>query len=166
MIVTLQNVHKLKFPVYMLPSEDWERSDGLVFMEGLILDDRNMEGETLGIRRLQTPFQKSLFQLNKSFPSLVALALQKSGKCYIDSRGTCFIYEKTVFCDVKYHEISKVTRKEYVSTLTLKGIKSTFQIPRPPPDGTEWAGVLYYHGLPWKLFDFSKTKKKDIRKKV
>ena len=166
MIVTLRNVHKIKFPVYKLPSENWDSSDGLVFMEGLVLDDRNMEGETLGIRRLQTPFQKSLFQLTKSFPSFVSLALQRSGSCYIDSRGTCFIYEKTTFCHVKYHRVSQVYKKDYVSTLKLKGIRNTFQIPRPPPDGTEWAGVLYYRGLPWKLFDFSKTRKEDIRKKV
>jgi len=42
---------KLDFPLYILPHDNWSFADGLLFLDGQIVDDRNMEGNTLGKRR-------------------------------------------------------------------------------------------------------------------
>ena len=55
MVISYSNILKVRFPVYQLGSGNWERQDGLLFIEGNIVDDKNMPGDTLGIRRLQTP---------------------------------------------------------------------------------------------------------------
>ena len=44
----------IKFPIYVL-SEEPEEIDGLVIINDQVVDDKNMTGETLGMRRLQTP---------------------------------------------------------------------------------------------------------------
>ena len=55
--VNLQNNMKLeqiKWPVYVLHSDEIEERDGLLFCDTEIVDDKNMKGETLGLRRLQS----------------------------------------------------------------------------------------------------------------
>ena len=51
----------IKFPAYIL-SEEPEEIDGLLIIADQIVDDRNMSGETLGMRRLQSPM-KSIYPL-------------------------------------------------------------------------------------------------------
>ena len=55
MVITYKDNDKITYPVYVLPSSNWTIADGLVTIDGLIVDDRNMEGESLGRRRLMTP---------------------------------------------------------------------------------------------------------------
>ena len=62
MVIQYKSINKVRFPVYAMKSDDWHITDGLLFLEGKILDDRNMPGDTLGIRRLQTP-HKALVRL-------------------------------------------------------------------------------------------------------
>ena len=51
----------IKFPAYVIHEEP-EEIDGILWLEDQVIDDKNMLGETLGIRRLQTPM-KSLYPL-------------------------------------------------------------------------------------------------------
>ncbi len=53
---------KVKFPVFVLHTDNIELIDGILFIDNQILDDTNMKGSTLGLRRLQTPM-KGLYQL-------------------------------------------------------------------------------------------------------
>ena len=41
----------LIFPVYVIHSENVELIDGILWLDNQVLDDKNMLGETLGIRR-------------------------------------------------------------------------------------------------------------------
>lgn len=164
MVVTYNSLNKVKFPVYVLPSGNWSRADGLLFLDGELVDDRNMPGETLGIRRVQTPYKK-LLPLRKQITSHHGLIKQVS-KTFIDSNGTPFIYEKTKMCKLSYYKIRRVDRKEVASLIWLKGINFPFTVPRPPEDGMLWAGVLHFHGLAWMLYEYSETKKPDTRRKI
>lgn len=164
MVITLKTIDKVTFPVYALPHSNWEKADGLLFMEGKVLDDRNMPGDTLGVRRVQTPYPE-LFTLRKQLNNHLGI-LKQTSNCFIDSNGMPFIYEKTKVCKLQYYKIRKVERKEVASVVWLKGINFPFTVPRPPEDGFEWAGVLHYHGLPWLLYEYSEEKKKDTRRKV
>jgi hypothetical protein len=147
-----------------LPSSNWQEVDGLLYVDGELVDDRNMPGDSLGKRRLQTPF-KSLMRLRKSADNLIAIV--KSGhRCFIDSNGIPFIYEKTESCALKYHKIRKVEGKDLKSVLWLKDVSFPFVVPRPPPIEYKWAGVLYLKGLPWILYEYSVVRQSDTRRKV
>ena len=60
MVITYRTLGHVAFPAFPLPSSNWEEQDGLLFLENKLLDDKNMKGETLGRRRLQTPFKDLL----------------------------------------------------------------------------------------------------------
>ena len=45
----------ITFPVFTIHTDDVVLSDGLLWIENKVLDDTNMKGETLGMRRLQSP---------------------------------------------------------------------------------------------------------------
>ena len=75
MIVTYKILDRINFPVFILPSSNWDLTDGLLYLDGELVDDKNMPGKTLGQRRLQTP-HKGLIPLRKSLDSLVGILKQ------------------------------------------------------------------------------------------
>jgi len=164
MILTYKEFHKITFPAYLLPNDNWYSEDGLLFQDNRILDDKNMSGETLGIRRLQTYF-KSLHPLRKAVDTPTALI--KCGCSYfIDSLGKCFIYEKTLFCKVKYYSIKEIEYKENLCVLRVNGIKFAFTIPRPPKAEHVWVGILHLGDSPWLLYEYAGEKLKTKNRKV
>lgn len=164
MIITYRQFTKLKFPVFILPSSNWEFVDGLLFVDGLVVDDRNMGGDSLGMRRLQTPY-RNILTLKQAANNSIEL-IKSYERFFIDSRGKPFIYERTFWTSLRYHRISKVDRKVTASVLYLKGVNAPFTVPRPPPADVSWAGVLYYNGYPWRLYEYSREKRKDTRRKI
>lgn len=164
-VITYRAAKNIKFPVYKLPSSNWHLQDGLLYLDGQLLDDRNMPGETLGIRRMQTPFYKNLLVLRKKLDTLIGI-IKQDGNCFVDSLGRTFIYEKTLVCKLIYYKIRKIEKKDTASLLWVKGVNFPFTIPRPPESEMLWAGILHYRGLPWLLYEYSETKLKDTRRKV
>jgi hypothetical protein len=164
MIVTYKNLDKVEFPVFILPSSNWDLTDGLLYLDGELVDDRNMSGKTLGQRRLQTP-HKGLLPLKKSVNSLVGI-LKQYPYYFIDSKGVPFIYQKTVMLQLKYKKIKKIERKTTASLIWIKDCNWPFTMPRPPAPEMLWAGVLLMKGLPWIIYEYSETEKKDTRRKV
>ena len=164
MVVTYRKISKVKFPVYILDSSNWHEQDGLLFIDNRLLDDKNMPGDTLGKRRLQTPFRE-LYPLKASLGSLLGI-LKQTKKTFIDTEGTTFIYEKTENCSLKYYKIRKIEQKESASVLWVKGLSFPFKIPRPPMNELQWAGILHRKGIPWMLYEYSDCKKSDTRRKV
>lgn len=164
MVISYRSIKSIKFPVFVVPSANWLQADGLVFVDEQLIDDKNMPGETLGIRRMQTP-HRELLKLRKALVDLNGILKQRTNT-FIDSEGRLFIYEKTLMCKLKYIKITEVILKEVACVLRLEGVRKPFIVPRPPLEGMKWAAVLHYHGLPWMLFEYSETKLKDTRRKV
>jgi len=164
MVISYRNINKVKFPVYIMPSGNWERQDGLLFLDNKIVDDRNMRGDTLGVRRLQTE-HKNLFPLSKQIDTFRGV-LKCGEKHFIDTYGIPFIYEKTEFCKLKYYRIKSIAQKDTNSLLKLEGVKQPFVIPRPPASEMRYAGVLHYGTLPWVLYEYSEDRREDTRRKV
>ena len=106
MIVTYRTLDKVNFPVFILPSSNWDTPDGLLYLDGELVDDRNMSGTTLGQRRLQTP-HKGLLPLKKSVNNVIGIIKQPSF-CFIDSTGMPFIYQKTKMLPLRYRKIRKI----------------------------------------------------------
>jgi hypothetical protein len=162
MIRNYKHIPNIVWPIYRIEDDDWHVSDGLVLYKGGILDDRNMPGDSLGLRRLQTP-HRNLYPLKLgkyTIPELLKF------KYYIDSAGKCFIYEKTVVMPLKYHLIKKVEKKETVSIAWLADIGFPFELRNPPLERAKYARVLYLHNTPWLIYDFTELKGKDTTRKI
>ena len=164
MVIQYKSINKVKLHVYILHSGNWERQDGLLFLDGTIVDDKNMSGDTIGMRRLQTP-HKNLYPLKKQVDNFRGMIKSKE-KHFIDTNGIPFIYEKTEFCKLKYYRIKSVVQKETASLLKLGGVKHPFVIPRPPASEMRYAGVLHFGALPWVLYEYSEDRREDTRRKV
>lgn len=164
MVITLKGVRNVEFPVYILPHDDWSFSDGLMFMDGRVVDDRNMKGDTLGVRRLQTSYP-AMFPLKRQIDSFNGL-LKQNQKTFIDSKGRPFIYEKSTWCTLQYSRIKKKELRDEYCLLWLENTSTPFSVPRPPEASMAFAGVLYLSGLPWILYEYSDSRKKKTRRKV
>ncbi len=164
MIVTYKEFQQIQFPLYQLPSSDWFFADGVLFLEGRVLDERNMSGKTLGVRRLQCQ-RSDLFPLKKAIFSIPSL-LHSKYKAFIDANGKAFIYQKTLSSKLRCYKIQKVERKEVASLLWLHGVSFPITIPRPPLNNPEWARMLMLNGSPWIFYDYVSRPVKDTYRRV
>lgn len=164
MIVTFKDFHKLKFPVYPLPSDDWYSVDKVLFLQEQVLDEKNMPGETLGIRRLQCA-RSDLLPLKQAILDLPDLIRSKK-KFFIDSNGKPFIYQKTKSVPLKCHRIKKIEKKETASLIWLNDSSSPFIIPRPPAYEYPFVRILHYLKAPYLLYDYSMVSTKDTTRRI
>src|SRR5210317_1972373 len=91
---TIDNSKVINFPVYKLQSEPLA-VDGIVTVSGKVIDDRNVNHETLGGRRLLTP--QKLFKLKLVRFNIVELVKDSKSSIgwYIDKYGKIIKYRKT-----------------------------------------------------------------------
>ena len=164
MVITYRQFKNLDFPLFLLGSSNWELVDGLLLLDGELLDDKNMRGETLGLRRMLTPHKKQ-YHLREMITTANGLMKQKT-KYFIDNSGRPFIYEKIEFAKLKYLKIKKIDYKTKACLLCVHGCSFPFTIPRPPEPGYTWAGILHIRDNPWLLYEYAEEKLKDTRRKI
>jgi hypothetical protein len=155
---------KIEFPLFVVHTSNVELIDGILWIENQVLDDRNMTGKTLGLRRLQSPM-KSIYPLKYMLRDIPSY-LNHQGKFYIDSTGYFFVKQKLNKVDLKYHKILRVEKKIIATVLWIKDCPFPFTLERPVPESCTWAGVLYREGIPWVLYDLSTQKEKDTWRKI
>lgn len=152
----------IQFPVYELSSEEVYSSDGLLFLNGKVLDDRNQSGKTLGERRLQTPHQKAL--LNRSYPTFIDL-VKCTHQFFIDSKGVPFRYDRNKMCTVESRKIKKKVSRGTYSVIYVDKITNLYTLSRYPV-AEEYAQILYLDKLPWLLYGVSEIELKTFRKVI
>ena len=118
-------MHKIYYPIYVI-NEEPEEIDGLLLIGDQVVDDKNMPGKTLGMRRLQTPM-RSLYPLRYQLDDEVAM-MKHRGKHFIDSNGVYWYDEKTTTTTLKYHKIRKVEKKDIATVIWLKDIPFPFNV--------------------------------------
>jgi len=164
MTITYKSLLRLNYPLFVLPNDNWFSTDGVLFLDDKVLDERNMPGETLGIRRIQCgrsdlqPLKKAVFH-----PSEM---VNNRHKFFIDSKGTPLIYEKTYSSKLKCYKIKSVQHKGEASLLWLHGVSFPITIPRPPGELAAYARVLHQGRHPWLLYDYVSHPTKDTYRKV
>lgn len=159
---TYKSLAKVNYPVFQIDAEPIEM-DGLVYVNGAIVDDRNVSRPTLGERRLLSC--QDLLQIKRLRRNEVEVIKDKhTDPIYLDSNGSPFRYERTVYQKLKCHLIKKVIPKNLYSLLILEGINFPIVVERPPVDN--FARILYYGELPWRLYDYTEVPVKESRKKV
>ena len=117
-------LEQIKWPVYVLHSDEIEEQDGLLYCDTQIVDDKNMKGANLGTRRLQTP-HKNLYPIKYKIHELIGI-IKSSKKHFIDSKGAPFEYEKVDFLRLSYYKINRIDNLTKVSRLHLQNVKKPF----------------------------------------
>lgn len=163
MQIDYTELHRITFPVFGVNSDDFFLQDGLLFLDNIVIDDRNQIGKTLGLRRAQTPHQT--YPIRYCYDDFVSL-LRGRHRTFIDNVGFWFVYEKTKYCNVIFHKIIRVAKKEKLSYLKLSGVNFPVLVRRPPPEGKDWTGVLYVDKTPWMPYEYSETYCKPFKRKI
>jgi hypothetical protein len=130
----------------------------------MVVDEKNMPGETLGVRRVQSR-RIDLLPLKKAVMTIPDM-IQCKTKFFIDSNGMPFIYQKTYNSRLKCYKIKRVEQKDVASLLWLQGCSTPFTIPRPPMGNPPYVRILHYEGEPWLLYDYVRFPIKDTYRRV
>lgn len=162
----IKSIRNVKFPLYSVPSNNFDVIDGVCFVDGFAIDDLNMKGESIGVRRLQSR-RSDLYKLKSPINTLGELIRTKKNH-FISSDGKMFTYEKTGFQQLKYHVIKKFDLRDTFTFLHVQGISVPFELSRPPANRQliSWVRILYYKGYPWMVYDYSHKSGKNSRIKV
>ena len=152
------------FPVFVIHSDNIEEIDGILWLDDQVLDDKNMQGDSLGLRRIQTPMQ-SIYPLKYMIEDEIGL-MKLRGNTFIDYEGKVINYEKTKTLKLRYHKIIKREKKGVATVIWLKDVPFPFAEKSPPDPDLSWAGLLYDRGIPWKIYNFSEEKQKDTWRKI
>ena len=157
-----QILRNITFPVYVISSDETNYEDGLLFIGGRIVDDRNQSGDTIGKRRLTSPHPMA--KLGKICFTFIEMLDSKSTK-FIDTKGRAFEYRKTKMVPVVSYPIKKKISRETYTQLFLKGVNCVYNVPRYPAS-EEWAQIFVYDNLPWKLYSLSDNKVETFKRKI
>jgi len=155
---------KIHFPLFVVHTDEIHLVDGILWIENQVLDDTNMKGKTLGVRRLQSPM-KSIYPLKYMLGDIPSY-LQHQGKYYIDSLGYFFTKHKKYKSPLKYYKILRVDKHDTISTLWIKDCPYPFTLKRPLPKSHTWVGILHRDDAPWEIYNVSENKEKDSWRKV
>jgi hypothetical protein len=158
-----KHIQSIEFPVFRLNTDEIREEDGLLLLNERVLDDKNQQGKTLGVRRLQTPHKTHT--LSRGYMDFCSM-LKSSGKYFIDNKGMAFEYVKTQFATVKYHRILSYKGKTFGCLLHCKDCDNTILVSAPPPHWSYYAGILYIGKYPWRLYEYSDEKKSNTRRKI
>lgn len=164
MIRTYEDFHTIAFPIYVLPNDNWWYQDKVLFIDNQVVDEKNMPGSTLGIRRLQSG-RKDLLPLKKAIMDVSALIHCRT-KIFIDSKGTPFTYVKTKNSLLKTYRIKKIDRKEVASLLWLYDYPGPITIPRPPLNNPMYVRLLHVNNCPWIVYDYVREVIKDTYRRI
>lgn len=148
----------------MLESCNWFSADGVLFLNGLVLDEKNMPGKTLGIRRVQCN-RRDLYKLKKQLRDIPSL-LRSKYKHFIDTNGFPFTYTKTVLVKLRTVKIKKIEKKDTASLMWLYDVQRPIILERPPINNVSWARILFLGSNPWLLYEYATNKMKDVYRKV
>lgn len=173
------NIKDIKWPVYLVgkSSHIYEES-GITWIDHYgktsIIDNINLKGDSIGIRRLQIPkedryiFKKTLF----IFPELIEETRKRliSDRYFVDSTGKLFKYLKK-----KMHQLicrKVINTKKYSTYVLVKvsGLDNNFEIPN-----TYWSNysnltevylILLLVNNIYVLYDIDTIEHKDTWRKV
>jgi hypothetical protein len=136
-------------------SKEYVDKESLETRIGLrIVDDKSVQGATLGLRRLAIvgarlfPIRQALYFLG----DLIKIAKQTTW--FIDNTGKVFQYRKSSRAKLAAHKITKVLPLEGMGAIVeVQGLPQRFKCMYAPKPDQYYAGILRW-GLSYVLYGF------------
>lgn len=160
------NLSKIRFPIYPLPKFSSLTVDGDVAYypslskkySKLIVDDKSIEGDSIGMRRVRIksdPFRK-LYNLDDPIFHYVDLLRNDNNTIhFIDTNGKIFKYVKKRYYPVRYRPIVKYYElKNGGYSVKVLNIPCLFKVNKLPSLEIKYAGILFI-GKALVLYDLS-----------
>ena len=150
---------EIVFPVFRLGEKEPIKQDNLLYYRAeysdkdtakhttnyRLIDDRNIDKPTLGLRRLILLQKYNMFPIGTAIYFLIdIIKLAKSTTWFIDSHGTVFQHKKTKRAKLTTKKINKVLPADGIGcVLEIEGIASRFKTMKQPETYEQYAGVLH-----------------------
>ena len=164
------NLTEIQWPVFRLGEHKPTEHEGVVFYSKeyafidsdeskigfRIVDDKNLEGDTLGSRRLKLRIaEENIFPIRAAIYFLADLIkLAKQTTWFIDNAGKVFQYKKSTRAKLTAHKITKIFPGEGMgSIIEVQGIPQRFKSMYHPKSEQAYAGILRW-GLGYMLYGF------------
>lgn len=160
----------INFPIYGITNNRkkiWEEYN-ILYIETLsgiyILDNKNMNGNTLGERRIKINNSK-LYKPRQVCYNIIQLIKSKF-TTFIDSTGKVFTYKKSKFVPLKYYKVTNIIRsKDGECIISIPKINFVHKIACRKAYSIEYIGILHTdYGL--VLYEYSNIEKKDTKRKI
>lgn len=131
-----------------------------------ILDNKNVPGNTLGIRRLNIKNNETSLYIPRKICHNLEQLLHSKYKHFIDNSGTCFTYKKTETVPLKYHKVEKVVElKDGTCMIVLHSIDFPQKVNCRRAYATSYVGVLYTK-YGYLLYSFEEEYKNNTTRKI
>lgn len=176
------NLQEIQWPVFRLGEHKPIMENGIVYYSkeyvdtttnqtkiGLrVVDDKNVDGKTLGIRRLHLRMEGApLFSIRAAIYFLVdVIKLAKQTTWFIDNCGMVFQYKKSTRAKLQTFKIKNIVPLDTMGAIIeVEGLTQRFKcIFKPKPEQT-YAGVLRW-GLGYILYGFYENPIKPTYRRV
>lgn len=164
MEINYKHLKLINFPVFPIPKNICMFNGCLIDSKDRVIDDRNVDKETLGLRRLHST--KYLARLGKQCEDTKTFFEDTKSTFYIDNLGYIFKYKKTKYVDIKYYKIRKIALKDTFTLLQLVSVSHPIKLKRSPPEGTKWVGMLHFGATPWFPYHYSNQYHKKFKRMI
>lgn len=167
----------MSFPVFRLTTKKPLEDNGVLYYKNSyldvdsatihhnvrLLDDKNLPGSTLALRRLSlksqnvplVPIRTAIYFLGDF------IKLAKSNYWFIDNNGLVFTYKKCLRAKLVYRKISRVLESTTTgSVLEVQGLPERFKTLFKVPQYHKYAAFIMYKGLTI-LYGTTETQSKD-----
>ena len=181
----------IKFPLFPVAKglEGFYEEEGVLFAKTeygyRILDDRNLKGDSLGLRRIQMlsnlreefsylnkrDFKRKILELVQPLPKKLdnfmnLIKYAYTTKYYLDTTGRYFKYKKTKYVPLVYKQILERKLEERAGTVfSVKGVNNWFEVPFKLTPEAKWVGLLKI-SKSWYIYEICLEKKKSTRRMV
>lgn len=148
----------INFPVYLLGKEEPMQHEGIAFYSFVedvdnaapivhykILDDKNLPGKSLALRRLEILKNNGKLYKLKTAIFFISdlLKLSKGSTWFIDSNGSIFEYRKSKKVPLIYKKITKLIPMPSGGIIVeVEGLPYRFKSLLRPVVEQKWAGLL------------------------
>lgn len=163
------NLFDIEFPIYSITKtykRIWEDMN-VLYIETpyriYILDNKNIEGDTVGKRRIKLN-NSELYRPRKVYYNIEQF-LHSKDNIYMDSLGRVFRYKKTKSVPLKYHKIKDINRLDTGECILTLDIIFPQKVNCRIAYSIQYVGVLHT-SYGYILYSFEEDYKKDTRRKI
>ena len=159
----------LQFPIYAIAKNYkriWEDLNVLYIETDsgtYVLDNRNMEGDSLGARRLRLK-GSDMFIPRKVYYNVSQL-VHSSYKDFIDNSGKVFKWKMSTNVPLKYHKVRKLVETDNGCIIHLKDIEFPQLVNCRIAHVVKYVGVLHTNDG-YIVYEYCEAQKKDTYRKI